>query len=363
MSTTSLITVAVLPSERERQQLFFMLQMLSSVTAWRRIEAFYAAWSAVAQNSLREAEKHGWSATTSLPKSTCLRIETGLSALQSGVSRLAKGDRRVFMEKGGGGDFSIARDVLFSEAFYLSRIEMGENGIDGEHTPLWREYTDAMKAACQAWLECEEHVLESRSSSDGGQTVYDAAMRETLAMMPFPVELPRLPVPIKETFMRTGEWAKFNGIWEPIFVEKSERRSFLSMFERSADPLPPFKIVGAMNYLRAYDRAPKITVETADGPVHRATTWRLLWRDDRYIDGVVPEQEACYRFAKPPPPPVLRPLVSPSGQTSWAQSGTAAWAGGVWLLESDLHINVRLQKNDPLPLHRGKTVLWLLAEE
>ncbi|WP_375790533.1 Imm72 family immunity protein [Cupriavidus alkaliphilus] len=28
-------------------------------------------------------------------------------------------------------------------------------------------------------------------------------------------------------------------------------------------------------------------------------TWRLLWRDSRYEDGLFPDEENCYRFLMP----------------------------------------------------------------
>jgi hypothetical protein len=31
-------------------------------------------------------------------------------------------------------------------------------------------------------------------------------------------------------------------------------------------------------------------------------TWRLLWRDDRYEDGTIPEEEKDYLFVEPSPP-------------------------------------------------------------
>jgi len=363
VSPTTPTETVMLPSDHERQQIFFMLQKLSSFNAWQRICGFYEAWSAAAENSLREAEMQGWSSKTSVPKSTCSRIAMGLTAMQKSLAKAQKGDQRVFKNFNHAEDFSIARKILFNEASSLDRIEMGENGIDGKHTPFWREYTDAMKATCQAWFECADHILDNDFQREAVLTVYDETLRNALAIMPFPTVLARIPEPIGETFMRTGKWVKFAGIWEPIVVVKAKNTSLLSWFKRVPAPAPPFRIAGAMNYLHAYAPAPAITVETAEGPMDCDATWRLLWRDDRYLDGIVPEQEAHYRFMKPPKPPVHRPLVSESGQTSWAQSGTATWTGGTWMLESDLNTSVRLQKGDKLPLYRGRTVHWLLAEE
>lgn len=47
-------------------------------------------------------------------------------------------------------------------------------------------------------------------------------------------------------------------IWEPVDVPKP---SSLSLITRAPKPQPPFKIVGAMNYLHGGSKATQITVE------------------------------------------------------------------------------------------------------
>jgi hypothetical protein len=77
--------------------------------------------------------------------------------------------------------------------------------------------------------------------------------------------------------MRTGQRVKYAGIWKPIIVDKARKASLLEWFRRDRDPARPFNIAGAMTYLHAFSPAPKITIETSDGPVHCDTTLRLLW--------------------------------------------------------------------------------------
>jgi hypothetical protein len=75
----------------------------------------------------------------------------------------------------------------------------------------------------------------------------------------------------------------------------------LDLLRRRPKPQPPFQIAGTMNYLHEGARAPQRTVKTAQGYKDQDTTWRLLWRDDRYIDGTVPGEETHYRFTRPHP--------------------------------------------------------------
>lgn len=54
-----------------------------------------------------------------------------------------------------------------------------------------------------------------------------------------------------------------------------------------------------MNYLHGGSVAPEIGVETGTDNINLCTMWRLLWRDDRYVNGTIPEEDADYRFTKP----------------------------------------------------------------
>ncbi|GJI91238.1 Imm72 family immunity protein [Duganella hordei] len=92
------------------------------------------------------------------------------------------------------------------------------------------------------------------------------------------------------------------------------------------------------------------------------TTWRLLWRDDRYINGTVPEEEAHYRFTKPDQVQPPAPAIWAPKETVWAESGNTVPFTGKWLVESDLYASVMLQKGEKLPLYQGREVRWVLAE-
>lgn len=300
-----------LPSDLERQQIFYWLKRVSSVTAWRRILEYYKAWAAATENSLRVAEEHDWGDETSLPQSEYALVLKCLAHCEEGVNRLSKGDKRVF-KFDANGEFAMARRMLFHWAQMLYRIEIGENCIK-KHTPLWTEFNEALLEACQAWQECAQQILEPRYLEEPGLTLYGQWLQKELATMSFPDELALVPDPLDNTFVHTNEYTPCSGIWEPVDVPKP---SFLSLFTRAPKPQPPFKIVGAMNYLHGGSKAPKITVETATDSLDLDTAWRLLWRDDRYKDGAIPEDEAHYRFTRPylvQPEP--QPLMVPEDTT------------------------------------------------
>jgi hypothetical protein len=347
----------MLPSDVERQQIFYWLKKLSSTTAWRRISKYYKAWADATENSVREADNRGWSNETSLPPAEYALILKCLAHCEEGVNRLAKGDKRVF-KFDANGEFVMAQRMLSHWSQMLYRIELGENGIK-KNTPLWEEFCVSLRAVGQAWGECGPQILEPRYLEDPALILYGVWLQKELATTPFPRDLAPVPDPVENTFVHTGEYIPCSGIWEPVDVAKP---SFMSLVTRAPKPQPPFKIIGALNYLHGGSKAPQIRVETADDSFSLDTAWRLLWRDDRYNDGTVPEEEAQYRFTKPDQVLPPAPAIWAPKETMWAESGNTVPFTGKWLVESDLDASVMLQKGEKLPLHQGREVRWVLAE-
>lgn len=350
----------MLPSSVEREKIYYWLKKISSVTAWRRIFEYYKAWAEVAENSVRLADSNGWADKTSIPESDYVLIMKCLAHCEEGVLRLSKGDKRVF-KCDANGEFEMAHRILSHWVQMKTRVEEGENGIDEEHTPLWSEFKDALMATAHAWGECSTEILEPRYLDEPGLTLYGDWLKSELNILPFPSQIRPVPDPAENTFVRTNEDTPCSGIWEPIDVA-SKINPLISLFTSSTSPRPPFKIMGAMNYLHGGSKAPRITVETATDNLDLDTTWRLLWRDDRYSDGTIPEEEADYQFTQPDKGLQRAPAIVIAKETVWAESGTSCPVSGRWLVESDLSASITLQKGEKLPLHQGHSARWVLAE-
>ncbi len=359
MNQTTTADAVMLPTDFERQQIFFWLQRVSSLTAWRRIFEFYKTWATATENSAREADDRGWGDKTALPQAEYALILKGLAHCEEGMLRLGKGNKRVF-KFDANGEFAMARRILFHWAEMTTRIEMGENIIDERHTPRWGEFCETLTSACQVWQECAIHILEPRYLGEPGRTLYGDWLRAELKVMPFPKDLAAVPNPTDNTFVSTDNYTPCSGIWEPIEVPKAP---FLSLLTGTPKPQPPFKIMGAMNYLHEGSKAPQLTVETATDNLNLDTTWRLLWRDNRYGEVGFPEEEALYRFTEPKEVRASSPGVWTADETTWAESGAAASVTGRWLVESDLHTSITLQQGQKLPLHQGREVRWVLAND
>jgi hypothetical protein len=280
MKTTIDRSMIMLPTDIERAQIFFWLKKVSSATAWRRIFEFYRVWTVSAENSLRVADENGWAGKTAIPTSDYLLILKGLSHCEDGVIQLSKGDKRVF-KFDANGKFAMARRILFHWAEMTTRIEQGENIIDENHTPFWVEFCETLTSACQAWQECAQHVLEPRYLDEPGLTLYGDWLRNELALLHFPENLPAPPDPSDNIFIKTGDIIPSSGIWEPVDEKKTP---LTRIFNRAVPPTRPFNPVGAMNYLHGGSKAPRITVETETDNIDFDTTWRLLWSDERYLE-------------------------------------------------------------------------------
>jgi hypothetical protein len=285
------------PDEQERRQIFYWLQKVSSLTAWRHILTRYQTWATATENSLRVADETGLANTTSLPHSEYALILKCLSHCEEGVLRLAQGDKRVF-KFDGNGEFVMAQRMLSHWVQMIDRIAIGETRVN-PNTPLWDPFTEALDALGRAWGECGPWILEGRFIEDPATIFYGEPLTSMWRTMWFPPSLESVPDPAENTFVRTGRPAPCSGIWEPISATNAGATSLFSMFTRTPVPQGPFQILSAMSYLHGESNAPQVAVETADGIFNIDTTWRLLWRDDRYEDGTVPAIEAGYRFVEP----------------------------------------------------------------
>jgi len=362
-------------NELERRQFFYELKRCSSWTAWNRILGFFNDWADIHKRSLQIASEKGFESKTSLPESDYVMILEDLAHCDAGVGRLRRGDKRVF-QCGVMGEFEKAgRRMLSHTIRLLGYVNSGDIGIKFDTTPLWDEFAIATDKLATAWGECGPSILEP--SDDRGKPTHKLDIpandwfRNTRPPIGrFPANLPEVPDPTDNILAHTGTYLKCSGIWEPVDVPAPP---LFSLF-RPPPPKGPFPIIGAMAYLHGGTPAPRkvfdyTTRERARGD---RVTWRLLWRDDRYEDGTIPEEEKDYKFqedfvfpypdALSPKPAVATPQKTPAFTPLVVrESGQLAPVTGRWLLEHDLHVWVQIAQGEALPLHEGRKVRWILA--
>ena len=353
-------TGTALPNELERKQIFYALKRWTSYTAWKRILDFYQAWSAIAEESLREASARGLEEKTGIHESKLVLILKGLANLDEAVSRLRQGDKRIF-KYASYAELVQAYRPLDHETERLWRLADGDIGINRDATPLWDEYALTVGQLAQAWSECSPNAIQP--SFDGAvktvaRTFLNDHLKAELERMTFPDPLPMVPDPTESPLVRTGRVIEHSGIWEPVDAPAPKS---INLFKPSP-PKGPFPVVGTMAYLHGGTAAPNMASHGTHGK-GEPTTWRQLWRDDRYEGGAIPEEEKRYVFLQPAVSgEVNSPARSaPATSLTVAESGQKAPFGGRWLVEDDLHASVEVAVGEELPLHEGRKVRWTLA--
>lgn len=305
-----------IPSEHERQAVFAWLKQASSLTAWRRLYSHHQVFvDAVAKAYVNEQSTPGMALTISTDwYASVLRSH---DAFYAALERLARGDRRCFAYLGAPGHFSQGiLNVKWWQDMY-SGWHDGRNGWDAVNSPHWPEIAKVMHD-CLAALSDIDVVLQSRDMDEPAPVSSIAGyeyplnpssslIKHLLAQTTLPA-VPRSVVP--EVFVRTGKRVPCYGIWEPVRVgpqsgigKGPKKMPYVLADSREVDG---HILDGCPNYLCGDFDAPTIDFPE-DSPRHdgRATTWRLVWRDDRYGDNPIPAEESHYVFVQPVPGEVL----------------------------------------------------------
>ena len=286
-------------------------------------------------------------------------MQGGLAAFGNAMARLQERNFRNF----GNPSFlelSDARKRLAIQLSVLRRVDEGENGINEARTPYWQQYCQAMHDACDAWQECSMHLFE-RDYFAGGMWYYHRWLKNDMPLMQFPDQLAAVPDPAVNRLVRANGFVPCAGIWEPVAAPATR---FVDRFTGAWKPAAPFTVVGPMNYFVRGTCAPGLIVQSgsdsddAGEKLHLA--WRLLWQEDRYTDGTLPEEEAHYQFLEPERSrPKASAIDAPDG-VAWAWSGAAAPASGTWLIESYPTIRQVRKKDQRMAFSQGESVRWLL---
>ncbi|WP_108817202.1 Imm71 family immunity protein [Xanthomonas fragariae] len=348
-----------LPNELERRQMFYQLKKESSFTAWNRMLELYQAWAGVTEESVRQADAKGWLDKSGIRESHYVRILKGLAHQEEGVRRLRKGDKRVF-KFDANGEFVMGHRTVSHWLELVWRIEIGENGINEALTPLWNEFCTRLREIANLRAEIWSDIIESPYFEDSAPSIYGRWFQENVARMHFPPVIPEVPNPVENTLIATGSRIPCSGIWEPVDAPKPKK---FSLFSKPDVPTGFLPYIGALNYLHGGSPAPQAGQIVRDTNIDIDVVWRLIWRDDRYEDGTIPDEEAGYVFMKSEPPPVPQEAATDAARRQVsAMSGQRASQAGRWLVMDDLNAAAQFNAGDELPLHEGRKVQWVLAE-
>ena len=375
-------------TEDDRARRFWVLKSITSYTAWKRCRDRYAVFVDLVEKQCKEepigrvgatelqrqvqsytelieqkvlepfslAGVANWDTnTTKWTHSTYADALRGLSLYDQGLAILKTGDRGVFLHNSRG---------LLEDAYHHAEHEYrahfgGQRGF--ESVVVYGKYVPTMKAALlwayenggfcggglqpmmanlsapQVWVppRTERGVRGGTITNIGTH----AAQKEITTHLK---TLPTVPVPTEDVLVQTGQPCPVFGIYEPLVKD------------------------GLMTYMcagqEAYRYGERCDTPGGGNPV----TWKLIWEDTRYLDGVIPDEEADY-YPESNTPPDLSALVGeeliapkvPLDQIASARSGQPAQYTGTWAAMDDLGGRIFWKKGTPLPPHKGREVEWV----
>jgi hypothetical protein len=376
-------------TDEDRARQFWLARRRTSYTAWKRCRDAYAVYVDLVERQCKEepigrlgpralsaykAVVERWvrdgtfpadalnnfedDNTTEWTSSTYANALRGVALYDKGLAQLKQGDRSVFQHNSRG----FLEDAYHhADHEYQMYVLGGRNGGDG--MVYYGKYVPAIKAALE-WasqeagfsaggLQAKMANLSAAVIWEDTREVYDATekrkklligcsdkwKRETSHLK----ELPRVPQPLEEVVVRTGEPCPVFGIYEA----------------QVKDGLMVYMCAGAEAYRYGEPRG----YPGGGQPI----TWRLIWEDTRYLDGHIPEEESTY-FPDDLTPPDFSRFVGEELDLDWrsdelivAHTGEPAVRTGRWAARDDLGGRVYWLKGDPLPLNKGQPVDWVYS--
>jgi Immunity protein 71/Immunity protein 72 len=360
----------LIPTKAERRKVFYHLKKISSYTAWNRILDYYKVWAEVFERSVSEAaDKATAEQPAEINTQKLISVLKGLATCEKCVALLKQGNKSPFRYDGLL-CFAVAQRPKDHWVEFLWRLDIGESRLNTESIPYWLEICDALSDLCGAWQEAGRNLLDPSDTYDPAPFAFDTYDREfyfgnkaTIVkgeVSPshhFPADLPEVPEPEDVVLVQNGQDVPYSGIYEPI--KAPPKKGVLSLLE-ATPPVGPFEILGAMNYLHANSRATHI----GEGREPIPTTWRLIWKDDRYTDGTIPAEESSYVFNEPRKKTTTVNIASASVVEAviFANTGERAIKAGVWAVQEDLQARQTFAVGDTLPQHNNRDVTWVWTE-
>ena len=308
-------------TDDERRKVFWLLRKYSSYTAWKALAEAYYAFSDAWMVAMRKADDAD---IDEFNQNATKDILDGRIGFEKGMAALKTGHRNVWrlgrVGYAGWGHLQKSSDAMD----FVQRI------MDPvEYVFEWMKNKDQVLAANAALQDIrfgQESVMEPMEGNAARMAPWNALATSHPAYgfpmndpkhLNFPALLPELPSS-SGIVVDTGTEVLVDGIYEPEWgeIESLAGSGLLGKIKlalvgkpsliESADEVigPRREHSGCMNYLLANALAPTYRDSELDKPM--PVTWRLIWKDERYLDGVIPPEEADY----------LAPVAAPAADTA-----------------------------------------------
>lgn len=282
-----------------RRKVFWLIQRLTSFTLWKKKRD---AWETFAHAYEEAVKTWPTNQPEQMPADNLPRILNILNLYNEGLTELAKGNRFVWRREGA---FKKAiREYYVVSAYIYPDAEYWERGMQEAPYPPKVEALNQLMRASE--YEGEAVPLESGGVDESAflegpgclldPTAYQYRFYK-LEYPVFPKTLPEVPAPT-DVIVRSGQRIPKDGIWEPVDVRQDRLLGLIPMGEVKAEN------IGCFNYFVEGVKAPKITGnynESTQRFDEINTSWRLVWQDNRYKDGVIPDESGYFLESSPPP--------------------------------------------------------------
>lgn len=285
--------IQVVPEDMARAM--WLVKKYSSLTYIRRMTALFSNFVA----GYEDFSKRG-SDRASLHRQLLTDLFGYQSSLTKGIELIERRDSAGYLQ------------VYYG--CYLSDAILGrpaEGGIEYEEVG-WRPYPPYEDLF--AWAAVAAAMCGKVSQTLKATWAFPRILDPFFVNSPYPQSLPSAPKPTGIT-TQTGEVVPVSGIWMPSVP--------------SGAPNYLWEGNNAGKAMRSTHRLdyPEVKSKTQPQEAHTTyeyepepTQWELLWKDDRYGDGKVPDKEAEYLdpSTDPPPwPPVVPPVDPAHPKPAW----------------------------------------------
>ncbi len=324
-------------TDDDRRKIFWYMKRKTSYTAWRANADAFDRFAAIFETQVKEEPfvarpgvdpTWGTNWETSYPEILKAQV-----FYEQGLARLLNGDRTVWLYN----DQGILGDAhVIADHWYMALVNHGPHG-----DIFFRgKYVDDLTAAMVELSHYAGAISGVAQEAWENPNFYEFWSKERMASLdqkvPFPQTLPDVPIPTKQVLVCTGDPAPCFGIFEPQVPD------------------------GCMSYLLEGVAVPSaVTIDEKDGERYtRPAAWRLIWEDDRYLDGTIPDEEKDYF---PPIEKVIatKPVeVTPDSIIS-LETNERVSKPGMWVVSNRLDVRKRFELGDKLPQHEGRDVVWL----
>lgn len=324
-------------TENDRQNIFWFEKRKSSYTAWK---ALSDSWDEFAKIFERQVREQPHVPHDGLPSNwgthwerSYREIVQAQALYEEGLTRLLKGDRTVFLYNNAG-VFDYA--YVISEYWYSCLVNHGMHGdkfFEGKYVPELTDAIIAFSKFAQVTAGVQQHMMAEAPAPD----TFSRTWIERIAKeCQIPSVVSEVPDGSSTVRIFTGCELPLCGIYEPQIRD------------------------GCMNYLLAGVPAPTYIVYDKRGmSSHRPVTWRLLWEDDRYVEGGIPPEEKLYF----PASASIAPTVTlASDDLISASSDQVCPKTGIWALANSIDTRERFEIGDKFPLVSNRDVVWVWVD-